>query len=196
LERHILARVRRLISPRKILDTVLEMATREAESHKASLTAIDAELKQLDRRLQDIIQTIDPRNRELINEELDRIRSHKERLQAQRMRLTAEASGRFDPSRVADKVGQCLARLDEVLESGTPQERREIVQCFVHDIRIDPNRNTADIGYYPVGAAILTQSATVSQIAGAGFLAIHAMLQHWLTRRWVLPRRGRRLPWR
>ena len=52
-------------------------------------------------------------------------------------------------------------RLEEVMASATVEERRELIACYVHAIKADPNQQVVHIGLYPT---LLSQ-----KIAGAGF---------------------------
>lgn len=52
-------------------------------------------------------------------------------------------------------------RLSEVMGEGTVEERRELIACYVHAIKADPNQQVVQIGLYPT---LLSK-----RIAGAGF---------------------------
>ncbi len=59
------------------------------------------------------------------------------------------------------RIASEFDRLGEVMSSGTVEEHRELIGCYVHEIKADPNQQVVRIGLYPT---VLSQ-----RIAGAGF---------------------------
>ncbi len=47
------------------------------------------------------------------------------------------------------RIGAEFDLLGEVMSSGTLEERRELISCYIHKIKADPDQQVVHIGLYP-----------------------------------------------
>ena len=164
---------------------------------------IEAEIKSMGAKIDLILRGLSAENVSLADQELTRLRRQRDAAVEALDELRRRLGQPLNLEQAVDEVMTGLDELREAISDGAPAQRKQLVRVFVGEIRIDPYKKEALVGFHPLrnglptkALAELPHKPTRRMVAGAGFLAIHAMLQHWLTRRWVLPRRGRRLPWR
>lgn len=78
-----------------------------------------------------------------------------EDLTAERSEVEAELLGldqRVDLPAVGDlrrRIAAEFDRLGEVMASGTIEERRDLISCYVREIKADPDQGVVHIGLYP-----------------------------------------------
>jgi len=130
------------------------------QSKDAVLTAEDISrgILDIDRRINALLDTIDPRHSDLINEKLDDLKREKERLVIEKERLSTTNLD-FDSDKLLEKILSYANDFDKVLQQGSPSEKKEIVRSYVGQITIDSDIKQAKVGFYPLPKTLVTEAA-------------------------------------
>ncbi len=132
---------------------------------EAELRAIDGDLAANSRKIDRLLDFIDPRNRDLLNQKLDGLRQERDRLGQRKLELEAERGRQVDAAKLADQALAYLDRLPEVFSQGTPAERKEYLRAFLASVKVFPEKKEAQAAWYRLPRL----PASVSIVAGVGF---------------------------
>lgn len=75
---------------------------------------------------------------------------------------------------------------DKVLGKGKVTDRKKLLRLWVQGIKLIPEKHQVNITYN------LPEHFMNGVVAGACYVAIHKLLGAWLSRKWTLPKKGRR----
>lgn len=169
VEQHILTVIRQdVLNLRedKALHRLVEQELQRLNGGKADareqLQRRQADLDQRLAKLRDHLLALDPETARSLGlyAQAQQASSEREEIEQELAALKEHRPDR-PTSDLRDRIASEFERIDEVMSSGTLEERRELIGCYVSEIRADPDQRTVRIGFYPT---LLSQ-----RIAGVGF---------------------------
>ena len=128
------------------------------EQLQRRLAALDQKIA----RLRDHLAAMKPETAESLGMYQDADELAEERSQVEsEIRAVSDDAALPPLGQLRDKIAAELNAVEDLVASGTVEERRSLISCYVKEIKADPNRSTVRIGLYPT---LLSQ-----RIAGTGF---------------------------
>ena len=203
IEEAVVEEVGRLFNSWADTKRLMEMANEELRALRQQLAAESVELSRQLARVEEEIANIRQAIKaglddlEWANTEVQRLKHQRESLLASQQSIGVEPKA---PQLDLTEVAEYQRRFSEVLAHGTNAEKRALARLFLKQIEVAPDTGDLWIHLYsrPPALAQTTDSAPteaglrIGLVAGACFVAVHNAMAAWLTRRWQLPRRGRR----
>lgn len=101
-------------------------------------------IRKIDATIGRIVDTIDEANLGLLNGKLTKLREERAGLQSA---LSASASAAVSVEDYRQRAKEFVSRLQDVVEQGTPQERKELIRNFVERVEIDSENNRGRLIY-------------------------------------------------
>ena len=95
-------------------------------------------IRKIDATISKIVDTIDEANLALLNGKLTKLREEKAALQAE---LAASVGTVVSVADYRQRAKEYASRVSEIVEHGTPQERKELIRNFVERVEIDSENN-------------------------------------------------------
>ena len=135
-------------------------------------------------------------NIDLAIENLKRLDGEKEALERELALAQSRKTLDVDVQAASREILAGLDHLQEVLETGSVAEVKAVLRAYIGRVDYNAETNRARVGFLRLPTRALVsrlapESARISVVAGAGFVAIHNLLSPFLRRTWALPRRGR-----
>jgi hypothetical protein len=164
---------------------------------RATASPVGRRLWQVEERHRNWEKAIDEGlNIDLAIENLKRLDGEKEALEREMALAQTRKTLDLDVQAASRETLAGLDRLEEVLEKGSVAEVKAVLRAYIGRVEYDHETNRARVGFLrlPTRALIshlAPESARISVVAGAGFVAIHNLFSPFLRRIWALPRRGR-----
>lgn len=153
LDNSLLNRIReRFFNSQRLQNTLLAIKKRligQADNSKLDLVEIEKRLKDNEEKINNLLDLIDLRHKDLINIKLDELTEEKERLSLERQRLSSKRLD-FNVEKVAADILGCAKDFEKVLQQGSPSERKEIVRSYIGQILVDTDIKLAKVGFYPL----------------------------------------------
>lgn len=109
-----------------------------------------AGLEQRLARLRDHLSAMKPETAESLGlyRDAEELTDERARVEAELQDVSDEAS--LPPlGQLREKIAAEFDAVEALIASGTVEERRSLIACYVNEIKADPNRNTVCIGLYP-----------------------------------------------
>ena len=131
---------------RLMYDLKRELSTKFKDS-KEELRQVEDAIRENREKIDLLLDAIDRRHKDLINEKLDRLKTDKHLLEEKRERLTGRREN-IDIERTASELLQYLKDANKVFAKGTPQERKVFVRQLVAGITISANKSEGILGLY------------------------------------------------
>ena len=101
-------------------------------------------VRKIDSTINKLVESIDVENLALLNDKLTRLREERAALQSQ---IAAATAGLASASDYRDSAKEFVGHLENVLEQGTPTEKKELVRQFVERVEIDAENNKGRLVY-------------------------------------------------
>ncbi len=158
-------RTRQAYSPEKLRSYLLAGFSERSADPEAGLATIGQLLAQNDRKINALLDSVDPRHRDLLNLKLDELRKERLRLEEQKAELTNRKTASIDANRATDEALAYLSRFPEVFGQGAPAERKEYLKAFLASLEVFPEKREAAASWYKMPRL----PVLVSMVAGAGF---------------------------
>ena len=117
-------------------------------------------------KIETLLDSLTPTNKDLVDERLRTLKADKGRLEA-RLAAMGGPRPRVDVRAVVNAGISRLGRLGELLEHGTMEERKTLVQAFLQRIEISPRKRKGAAYFAQLPAGVGTLS--FEMVAGAGF---------------------------
>ena len=123
-----------------------ELGTKFKDSTE-ELRQVENALEENSRKVELLLDAIDARHRDIVNERLDRLKAERQLLEEKRKHLT-ERRGNIDIEKTASEILQYTEDADKVFAKGIPQEKKIFVRQLVAGITIDANKSEGILGLY------------------------------------------------
>ena len=121
-----------------------------AQPHTDALSNTDKRLKEVEQKINLLLDTISPDNAALMNEKLRHLREEMIRLEQQRASLTPRGAITLDVTRAIEETLASLDCMEEVLTQATFRERKAFVRNFVGSTTVYPDCGEAVVGFYKI----------------------------------------------
>jgi site-specific DNA recombinase len=148
LERWVLDKVAGLVFADKSgVEEAIEQFVQKAigrPTNGPSIEQLEKEMQDIDATIMAMTRSIDPANLALLNERLTQMRKRKETLEVElrAVRLGNEAQGEDELRRWAE---ECIRGLAAAVDGRRDEKTREIIACYVDEIRINPVDKTGEM---------------------------------------------------
>ncbi len=101
-------------------------------------------------RLRDHLAAMKPETAESLGLYADADTLASERVEVESELRAVSSDAALPPTgELRDKIASELGAVKSLIESGSVEERRALIACYVKEIKADPNRSTVRIGLYP-----------------------------------------------
>ena len=151
---------------RKMLERLVqeEVGPKNGDGEEIDRTRLA--LEEIRQKIDTLLDSLTPTNKDLVDDRLRTLKAEKDRLEARLVAL-GWPRPRVDVRAIVDAGIARLGRLGELLEHGSPEERKTLVQAFLARIEISPRdgKGAAYFAALPMGVGTLS----FEMVAGAGF---------------------------
>jgi len=128
---------------------IKEQLSEQKHDSKLDAAEIEKRLKDNEDKINNLLDLIEPRHKDLINSKLDKLREERDMLLTEKQKIPVKRID-FNPDKLAEEILGCAKDFDKVLEQGEPFERKEIVRSYIGQIIIDTDIKHAKVGFYPL----------------------------------------------
>lgn len=152
IERYVLEQIRgeffEHVTRKQLLSKIEEELGIEFKDNTEELKQIDKALKENKKKVDQLLDNIDERHRDVLNEGLDKLKAERQFLEEEREKLLGEKKRKVNLREAAHEILEYLRNADQVLAKGTPQEKKVYVRQFITGITILPKKEEGIVGFY------------------------------------------------
>ena len=141
---------------RNVINIMKDSLSYQFENPQIAVDKINKGVADIDNRINALLDSIDPRHRDLINQKLDDLKEEKDALLAKKADVSTNNIG-IDVDKIIAEILKNAAEFDQVLQHGAPSERKEIIKSYIGQILIDTDIKEAEVGFYPIPKTTLTE---------------------------------------
>jgi len=151
LEKYVLEQIKeeffKHVSKERLMQDLKQELGTKFKDGKEELRQVEDAIRENREKIDLLLDAIDRRHKDLINEKLDRLKTEKHLLEEKREHLTARREN-IDIERTASEILQYLKDANRVFAKGTPQERKVFVRQLVAGLTISADKNEGILGLY------------------------------------------------
>jgi hypothetical protein len=141
---------------KNVLCILKDKLSEQSKNRSIAVEEIGKSIADIDKKIDAVLDCLDPKHRDLINKKIEELTSDKERLAAKKEELLSSKLD-LDVDKVAQEILDCAEDFDKVLSKGTPSEKKEILRSYVGKIFIDTDIKQAKVGFYPLPKTPVTE---------------------------------------
>lgn len=152
---------------KNVLSIIKDRLSEQSKNRSIAVAEICKSIAEIDKKIDAVLDSLDPRHKDLINQKLDGFSSEKTRLTAKKEELL-NAKIDFDVDKVSQEILGCAEDFDRVMLEGTPSERKELLKSYIGKIFIDTDIKQAKVGFYPLPKTPSTEPFFFAIHSGVG----------------------------
>jgi site-specific DNA recombinase len=150
---------------RRLID---EQLKRSGDDPREEIGRLKERLAELDAQADRLLDLLDDSNRDFVNGKLSKLKNEKELVKAQLDDLSKKKVDIVEPDALADGILGYIESFREVLESGTPEQRKTFLRAFVSRVELNPDRGDGTVQLWDVPEPVGGNLSFLT-VAGARF---------------------------
>ena len=170
IEDHILDGISKRLSQGNPYKDVLNEIRSELKSQlrnpEGEIASFNHKIKEITKKIDNLLDTIDPVHKEHINRKLTELSDDKKRLEFEIVKLTSSRKSEIDVEKASKEIIGGLSNFREVFNEEAPvDERKAFIRRYVGTVKVLPQEKKALVGWY----RLPKPHSPITNIAGAGF---------------------------
>jgi DNA invertase Pin-like site-specific DNA recombinase len=154
------------------LKAIKEKLSELNQDSRLTVSEIDKKLSENEKDINRLLDCIDSRNKNLINNRLDKLREERVWLESERVRA-AKSPVPLDIDKLAKEILSHANDFEKVLERGSMAERKQYLRSYIGQIVIDVDKKHAKVGFYPIPKSYLIDDKELSLCSESGIHPRH-----------------------
>ena len=151
---------------REVLATIRQELKGRHKEPEVEIRALEQKVKALNKRVDVLLDTVEPEHKGLLNQKLTELGREKQRLEAEIVSLKSDTRAKVDFEKAAREMLGGLPEFEQVFsDDATVNERKDFIRRYLGAIKVDPDKKEALVGWYPIPKPL----SPIKYIAGAGF---------------------------
>ncbi len=153
LEEHIAKGIQQRLSQGNLYADVLAEIKSELNARfkdpTEEIMALEFKIKSINKKIDALLDAIDPVHKELLNRKLGELSGEKKRLEAEIVRLKAGSQTGIDLEKASKEILAGLGEFDQIFTEEAPvNEKKTFIRRYVGAVKIVPQEKKALVGWY------------------------------------------------
>ncbi len=169
IEGHVVKGIEKRIRESSFKDVLEDIKTElkiRLKDPSAEIKLLEQTIKTITDKIDDLLDSINPEHKELLNQKLSKLSNEKKRLEAEIVRLKTSVQTGIDIDKASKEVLSGIKDFEQVFDEEAPvNEKKMFIRRYIGVIKIIPKEKRALVGWYPIPKPRFP----VCNIAGARF---------------------------
>ena len=168
LEDHILKGIKKRVfeegSYQERLNEIRAQLSDQFKDSTSEIKTLENKVKLLEKKIDDLLDTVDPAHKELLNRKLGELSQEKKRLELEIVNLGRNSTSKIDLEKASIEVLAGLEDFEPIFREEAPiDEKKAFVRRYIGAVKVIPQEKKALVGWYPIPRP----KSPVSMVAGA-----------------------------
>ena len=170
LEDHIIKGIKRRVfeegSYQERLDEIRAQLNDQFKDSTSDIKVLEGKVKLLVKKIDDLLDAVDPAHKELLNRKLGELNQEKKRLEIEIVSLGKNSKPKIDLEKASKEVLAGLEDFEPIFREEAPvDEKKAFVRRYIGAVKVIPQEKKVLVGWYPIPRP----KSPISIIAGVGF---------------------------
>jgi hypothetical protein len=135
----------------------------------AEVAQITAGLSEVANRVDVLIDSLTPVNKEFVDKKIVELKEKKEMLEARLAEMQTMKREEVDCHEIAEQVMATVSRFEDLFPYGTVEERKEFIGLFLDRVELDPDNRVGEVYIKRFPMPVEDIGESFGLVAGAGF---------------------------
>jgi len=180
---------KRLLEESPYDDVLTEIKSELGEQYKdhgGEIKTMEQAIKDIHKKIDILLDTVDPEHKEILNRKLSELSREKARLESEIKRLKGNSKPEIDLEKAFRQILGGIQDFDQIFTEEAPvNEKKAFIRRYIGVVKVIPQEKKALVGWY----RLPKPSLPIKMVAGAGFepatfglcLPLQLSLLHWET---------------